>query len=69
MAYDDLTDKEKIELLHLRLATVEEFLCSVFDGFHSDVVARVESKSSKEKLITGIKEIQKEYPSIKGKRK
>ncbi len=45
MAYNDLTDKEKIELLHLRLATVEEFLSSVFDGFHFDILNRVEKKT------------------------
>ena len=68
MAYDDLNDKEKIELLHLRLATVEEFLCSVFDGFHSDVVGRVESKSNKPKLIDEMKNLRKDYPEKRSKK-
>ena len=68
MAYEDLTDKEKIELLHLRLATVEEFLCAVFDGFRSDVVSRVESKSIKPRLIAEVKNLQKEYPDARGRK-
>lgn len=68
MAYNDLTDKEKIELLHLRLATVEEFLCAVFDGFRSDVVGRVEYKSNDAKLHAEIKNLQKDYPNTRGKK-
>lgn len=68
MAYNDLTDKEKIELLHLRLATVEEFLCAVFDGFRADTVGRVESKTLNAKLVTEMKNLQKDYPDTRGKK-
>jgi hypothetical protein len=69
MAYDDLNDKEKIGLLHLRLATIEEFLCSVFDGFHSDIVSRIEAKSGGEKIIAEMKNLQKDYPDARGRKK
>lgn len=68
MAYNDLTDKEKLELLHLRLATVEEFLCAVFDGFHADTVGRVESKTLNAKLVDEMKNLQKDYPNTRGKK-
>lgn len=68
MAHNDLNDKEKIELLHLRLSTVEEFLCAVFEGFHTDVVGRVESKTSDAKLITEINNLRADYHKPKGKK-
>lgn len=68
MAYDDLTDKEKIGLLHLRLSTIEEFLCSVFDGFHSDVVARIESRGATQKIVDEMKNLRKDYHDTRGKK-
>jgi hypothetical protein len=69
MAYDDLTDKEKIGLLHLRIATIEEFLCSVFDGFHSDVVDRIESKGAVKKVVDEMKNLRNDYPKPRERKK
>jgi hypothetical protein len=68
MAYDDLNDKEKIELLHLRLATIEEFLCSLYPGFHDDILWRVEAKTGSAKIIDEMKNLRKDYRKSRAER-
>lgn len=75
MHLTDLTAEEALEILHCRLATIESFLASSFDGFRQDLVNCVETElessgataAQKKKILDKMAAVQAKHPKRKSK--
>jgi|LakMenEpi03Aug12_release.lakeMendotaPanAssembly.Ray.scaffolds.fasta_scaffold750113_2 hypothetical protein len=60
-----LTPAKKLELLYLRIETIEAFLSSAFEGFHSDIVDAVANKldgtANRDEVLAELEEVRAKY--------